>query len=66
MGWFFGFKVHIVISHKGELLSFTITPGNVHDTNPVEGLAENIFGKLFRDKGYISQKPFEKLMSKGV
>ncbi len=66
MGWFFGFKVHIVISHKGELLSFTITPGNVHDTKPVEGLAENIFAKLFGDKGYISQKLFEKLMSKGV
>ncbi len=29
MGWFFGFKVHIIISHKGELLSFTMTPGNV-------------------------------------
>ncbi len=39
MEWFFSFKVHIIISHKGKLLSFTITPENVHNTKPLEGLS---------------------------
>ncbi len=53
MEWFFGFKVHIIISHKGKLLSFTITPGSVHNIKFLEDLVENLFEKLFGDKGYI-------------
>jgi len=29
-GWFFGFKINIVINDKGEILSFVITQGNVN------------------------------------
>jgi IS5 family transposase len=54
-GWFFGFKLHLVVNDKGELLQFCITPGNVDDRKPVPHLAEKLFGKLFADKGYISQ-----------
>ena len=55
MGWFYGFKLHLVVNERGELLQFCITPGNVDDRKPVPRLAKKLFGKLFGDKGYISQ-----------
>lgn len=58
MGWFYGFKLHIVINDKGEILNFAITQANVDDREPLknEGFLKAVFGKLFADKGYISQK----------
>jgi hypothetical protein len=56
MGWFFGFKLHLVVNDQGEILQFCITPGNIDDRKPVPGLVKKLFGKLFGDKGYISQK----------
>jgi hypothetical protein len=55
MGWFFGFKLHLVFNDQGEILQFCITPGNVDDRKPVQRLVKKLFGKLFGDKGYISQ-----------
>ena len=66
MGWFFGFKLHIIINDMGELLSFKMTPGNVNDIKALEPLSKKLFGKLFGDKGYLSQKLFKKLFSKGL
>ena len=66
MGWFFGFKLHLVINECGELLAFTLTPGNVDDRTPVESLTANLWGKLFGDKGYISKKMFDKLYARGL
>ena len=60
--WFFGIKLHLVINDKGELLNFQVTPGNVDDRKPVPDLLQHLFGKVFADKGYISQKLFEELM----
>src|SRR4030042_5755303 len=54
-GWFFGFKLHLVINRLDELLSVYLTPGNVDDRNPVPRLLRKLFGKVFGDKGYISQ-----------
>jgi hypothetical protein len=54
-GWFFGFKLHLVVNDQGELLSTCITAGNVDDRKPVPNLAKVLFGKLYGDKGYISQ-----------
>lgn len=54
-GWFFGFKLHLVVNDRGELLAFCLTPGNVDDRRPVPKLVQRLFGKLFADKGYISQ-----------
>lgn len=31
IGWFFGFKLHIVINDRGEILDFLFTQGNVDD-----------------------------------
>lgn len=55
MGWFFGFKLHLIVSDQGDLLAFYLTPGNVDDRKPVPKMAKRLFGKLFGDKGYISQ-----------
>lgn len=65
-GWFFGFKLHIIVNEKGELLSFKVTKGNVNDRVPVKELCQNITGKLFGDKGYIGKKLFEELWETGV
>ena len=64
--WFFGFKLHLVINDRGELLSLRLTPGNTDDRRPVPELIKGLFGKLFGDKGYISQVLFETLYDDGV
>lgn len=64
-GWFFGFKLHLVINDRGELLNVRVTPGNVDDRKPVLKLVRNLFGKLFGDKGYISQ-PLQELLRQTV
>jgi hypothetical protein len=65
-GWFYGFKLHLICNHRGELLSCQITPANVDDRGPVAEMTKNLLGKLFGDKGYISQKLFEELFSRGL
>jgi hypothetical protein len=68
MGFFFGFKLHLVVNDKGEILNFVITPGNVDDREPLKdsNFLNKIFGKLFADKGYIGQKLFEQLFINGI
>ena len=56
MDWFFGFNLHLVVNDQGELVSFTLTPGNTDDRTPVPKLLQQIFGKVFADKGYVLQK----------
>ena len=65
-GWFFGFKVHIIVSDTGELLAFQFSPGNTDDRVPVQNMTKNLSGKLFGDKGYISKKLFLDLYEKGL
>lgn len=55
LGWFYGFKLHLVVSDRGELLSWQVTPGNIDDRRPVPKLARRLFGKLFGDLGYLSE-----------
>ena len=61
MGWFYGFKLHLAINDKGELLAVKFTPGNVDDRTPVPQLSKRLHGKLFGDRGYISQALAEQL-----
>lgn len=35
-GWFFGFKLHLIINEKGEVLNFMFTPGDVDDREPLK------------------------------
>ena len=68
MGWFFGFKLHIVINDKGEILDFLFTPANVDDRAPLKNknFHDKIFGKLVADKGYISKSLFDELFIDGI
>lgn len=68
MGWFFGFKLHLVCNEKGELLSFYLTKGNVDDRNPkhIKSLTKKLFGKMFGDKGYLSRALWEMLFQDGI
>lgn len=59
--WFFGFKLHLVVNELGELLNVRITPGNVDERQPVTHLLKSLFGKVFADRGYISQPLAEQL-----
>jgi hypothetical protein len=65
-GWFYGFKLHLIINEIGEILAYMLTPGNVDDRTPVPELSKDIMGKLFGDKGYISQKLFLELYERGL
>lgn len=66
IGWYFGFKLHLVINDRGELLAFKLTPANTDDRKPVPNLRHGIIGKLFGDKGYISRELFEQLFEDGL
>jgi hypothetical protein len=68
MGWFFGFKLHLIINDKGEILSFYLTQGNVDDRNikAITKMTEELFGKLFGDKGYISKALSDILFGNGI
>ena len=68
MGWFYGFKLHILINDKGEIINFMISQANMDDRTPLktENFLKKIFGKLFADKGYISEKLFQILFTDGI
>ena len=61
MGWFYGFKLHAIINDKAELVNVCLTSGNVDDRKPVEYLCNVVHGKLYGDKGYVSQPLADKL-----
>lgn len=65
-GWFFGFKLHLVINEIGEIQALTVTKGNVDDRKPVPNLTEKLTGLLFGDKGYIKKELFQKLFDRGL
>jgi hypothetical protein len=68
MGWFYGFKLHLIVNERGELTSFMVTPGNTPDNNieTVIKLAARMHGKLFGDRGYISKDLFAALWGQGT
>jgi hypothetical protein len=51
-GWFMGYKLHLIINNKGEIMAIKITKGNKSDLSCVSALTQGLQGKLFGDKGY--------------
>lgn len=68
MGYFFGFKLHIVINERGELLNFVITPGNTDDREPLKNknFIKALKGKIYADKGYINKELTRVLFMDGL
>lgn len=68
MGWFFGFKLHLIINEIGQILDFHITQANVDDRQPLKdgNILKKIWGKLYGDKGYVSSTLCNSLFSDGI
>lgn len=68
MGWFYGFKLFILINATGELMNALVEPGNVADNSAplMRRLFKRIKGLLFADKGFINGKVAGELMDKGL
>lgn len=68
MGWFYGFKIHLIVNGKGDLLSFYLSKGNTYDRDPtvIREMIQSLFGKLFWDKDYISKVLFESSFADGI
>lgn len=65
-GWFFGFKLHLIINSQGELVCIKLTPGNTDDRRPLPEMCEGLFGQLFADKGYVAKWLTEALAEQGI
>ena len=65
MGWFYGFKLHLIVNDQGELLALQLTPGNTDDRKPVAQMTKKLWGKLVGDRGYLSQVLFEQRFARG-
>ena len=66
VGYFFGFKLHLIINQQAEIVAFRLTAGNVDDRQPVPEMVQKVRSRLFADRGYISEKLRETLFKKGV
>lgn len=68
IGWFYGFKLHLITSDSGHVVDFMLTGGNTDDRKPLQmkGFIDKLFGKLYGDKGYISKELFEGLFVQGI
>ncbi len=68
LGWFYGFKLHLVSNDKGQIIDFLITKANVDDRYPLKNknFHDKIFGKIYGDKGYLGKDLFDKLFVDGI
>jgi Transposase DDE domain len=66
VGRYFGFKLHLIVNDRGQILAFALTEGNVDDRKTVPEMAKGLFGQLFGDRGYVSQPLFEQLYAQGL
>ena len=65
-GWFFGFKLHLVINDKGEIMAFKVTKATTDDRVPVDHLTQGLIGKLIGDKSYIKEALSQDLLTRGL
>ena len=66
MGWFFGFKLHVVCDSLGRLVSLLITPGNTDDRKFALKLLKGLRGLCVADAGYVSKKLMQELYQQGL
>jgi hypothetical protein len=66
MGWFFGFKLHLVINKIGEIMNVSLTGGSTDDRKVLENIMRGFEGTLYGDRGYIGKEVKEKMKKKGV
>ena len=55
--WFYGFKVHMLVTLSGYILNDVVTPASVHDIKAVDDLLENCHHSyILADLGYLSRE----------
>jgi hypothetical protein len=47
LGWFYGFKLHLIVNYQGEIMAANVSIGNVHDTQPFTELGQGLTDKLY-------------------
>ena len=59
MGWFYGFKLHLVINDRGEIIQWKLTPGNVDDREPLKDkrFTREVVWKTLRRQGVYQSEP---------
>lgn len=53
MGWFYGYKLHVVMNQLGEIVCSALSNGYVADIKMVEHLVEGLEAKLYADRGFV-------------
>ncbi|MFM6269382.1 MAG: IS982 family transposase, partial [Dolichospermum sp.] len=74
MGWYYGFKLHAIITPQGEFVSCTLSSANIPDSNPdiVQELSQSgtlrqrVYGLLVGDRGYLSTPLTASLAEHGI
>ncbi len=66
MGWFYGCKLHIAMDQFGEIACSDLSNGHIADIKMVEQLVAGLNGKLYGDRGYISQELKIRLKDQGI
>ncbi len=66
MEWFYDFKFHLIINNQGGIISVKVTTDNLDDRKPMSEMADELWGCLYGDKGYISDPLERELADKGV
>jgi hypothetical protein len=65
MGWFYGFRLHIISNELLQILSFKIATATVDERVALEMMWKDIFGMIIADAGYIGKNWKEKAESLG-
>ena len=66
MGWYFGFKLHLMVNDEGELVACRVTTAEVNAQVPVGRMARGLWGQLFGDRGDISRALHQALWAQGL
>lgn len=67
-GWFYGFKVFIIVNQYGQLMKCAVTKASKADNNLewMKTFFAGFKGLMFTDKGFLSSKAFDFLYAKGL
>lgn len=65
-GWFYGLKLHLIINRSGGIVKASFSSGNKDDRAQLRLMIKGLFGKVFGDRGYISQELFCELLEQGI
>jgi hypothetical protein len=66
-GYFFGYKLHVIINTSMDILAFKITPGGLYDPNALTpDFVKGMEGVIVGDKGYISSTVSKELIKQNL